>query len=76
MSEEIRFNINNYVKVKLTDYGKSIIANNKYVLTHYKEDDDGWSKWQLWELMSVFGDYVSLGREVPFDTEIIIILKP
>ena len=63
----MKFNINNDVKVKLNDKGRKI--TNFTV----KEDKDGWSKWQLWDLMSTFGKYISLGCATPFDTEIEIV---
>lgn len=63
----ISFNTNNKVKVKLTDYGKSIDQNCKV-------DKEGFSSYQLWELMQIFGKYMYCGSEVPFETEIIICL--
>lgn len=87
----MKFNINNYVRVKLNDRGKEIlkreyekmVADNPR-LTQFesfkefklpKEDEDGWSKWQLWSLMETFGGYISLGCVVPFETEIEIMEK-
>lgn len=35
-------------------------------------DDDGWSEWPLWVLMSELGQYCQLGEEPPFNTEILI----
>lgn len=78
------FNVNNYVRIKLTDYGKEILRkrfdemHEKFPKAFKKfrtpkEDADGWSKWQMWDLMNTFGDYVSLGMEVPFDTVIEIL---
>lgn len=29
------------------------------------EDEECWSKWQLWEFMQVFGGMFGLGREMP-----------
>lgn len=82
-----KFNINNYVKVKLTEKGKNIIENyysNIPQLENHsrplpKEDENGWSKWQMWDLMSMFGDKMFNGCDVPFETEIEIpkeYLKP
>ena len=34
------------------------------------ERDDGWSRWQLWDLMSTFGEHVYPGAQTPFETEI------
>lgn len=78
------FNVNNYVRVKLNDYGKGILFRQfeerherfpkvfrEFILP--KEDSDGWSKWQMWDLMATFGGEIALGREVPFDTVIEIL---
>ena len=75
------FNINEYVEVKLTKRGREIHRKNcdglfasmenppKY--TPPKEDDDGWSKWQMWSLMQDFGASIYMGAtEQPFETTI------
>ena len=80
----MKMNINNHVKVKLTTYGKEILHRQfdefhesylsvfrEFVLPN--EDADGWSEWQMWYLMKTFGGYISLGRDVPFETEIEIV---
>lgn len=76
----IRFNINYYVRVKLTEYGKKILRENYEefrksfpLVGDYqepKEDENGWSKWQLWVLMSELGQYCCAGGNQPFETEI------
>ena len=78
----MKFNINHNVKVKLTSYGvdilkmqhdeiqsmcKSDIGEFKLVL-----DKDGYCSMQLWDLMKTFGDYMIMGRPLPFETEIVI----
>jgi len=63
----IPFNINDYVYAKLTDAGKAIAHEQ---LAKYEEFDGGWSKWQLWELMAVFGSSMYNGCDVPFETNI------
>ena len=73
------FNINDTVMVRLTEYGKT--KHKERHQKFYKElgmnveyiapkEDDGWSKWQLWDLMSEFGQDISLGGRVPFETTI------
>jgi hypothetical protein len=34
-----------------------------------EEDAEGWSKWQLWSLMSLFGPCMHMGCDVPFETD-------
>lgn len=64
------FNANNMVRVKLTKYGMDILKkkNGKHFLP--KPDKDGWTRWQLWHLMSELGSYCGLGLEQPFSMDI------
>jgi hypothetical protein len=65
------FNINSYVYVRLTDMGKGILKDLYPTLTHlYAENELGWSKWQLHELMNVFGNHVHNGCIPPFELKI------
>lgn len=58
----ITFNINDTVRVKLTDHGRRILEGQ----THPKEDSEGWSEWQLWMLFQDFGGHVYWGCKAPF----------
>ena len=81
----MKFNINDYVKVKLTEFGMDILRKQHKELKIFwpglpdfeppKEDKDGWSEHQLWTLMSHFGHTLSNGGEVPFELEIEIPVK-
>lgn len=77
----MKININDNVRVRLTDYGKEILRRNFYAWnTDFpqafkefalpKEDSEGWSLWQIWCLMETFCKFMPLGGEVPFHTEI------
>jgi hypothetical protein len=80
----IELNINEYIKVKLTDFGKRMLEQDhikfftslgildKYPYTPPEEDSNGYSKFQLWELMRNFGKYMRNGGELPFQTVILI----
>lgn len=84
---DFKFNINDYVKVKLNDTGVSILKNkhdelNKLIIGtggkglgdfELKVDEEGYTKFQLWHLMNTFGDSMIMGSETPFDTEIVFI---
>lgn len=82
------FNINDCVKVKLTDFGRKVHREEfdnlmqrlpPHASLQYRaprEDADGWSEWQLWILMETFGRYCTLGGPEPFETTIIIPDKP
>lgn len=72
-----KFNVNHYVYVKLTDLGRKIHREfwEPYSGGNYKEPDvsiDGWSRFQLHDLMRVFGPHMSVSCHVPFETEIIM----
>ena len=80
------FNINYYVKVKLTQVGKDELLRQhkewlikipslKREFTLPKEDEDGYSKWQMHSLMNSFGHLMSIGFNTPFETEILIDIK-
>lgn len=86
MSNWKTININDYVKVQLTDRGRNIhrrhwenlheqmpSAFDKY--TPPKEDMEGWSMWQAWELMRMFGPHLGNGVPVPFNTTIRVEVK-
>ncbi len=74
------FNINNKVRVKLTDYGREVLMSDHELFwknagrtMEYhppKEDENGWSTWQLWSLMSYLGKHISLGGSNVIETDI------
>jgi hypothetical protein len=76
------FNINHYVHVKLTDAGRkmhrvryeALIGERLRDLYPYQapeEDSDGWSRWQLHDLMNTFGLHTTVGcMDLPFETTI------
>jgi hypothetical protein len=78
------FNINSYVRVRLTDLGRAELRRQHDELNrHISEfggkplgqsftEVDGWSKWQLWDLMQRLGPLVLMGYEPPFDTNIVL----
>lgn len=62
-------NINEIVFVRLTDHGKRILRESG--CQYIKTENDGWSKWQLWDLMQSFGSHIHFGnRDLPFETTI------
>lgn len=78
----IPFNLNDCVRVKLTDHGRKILRerfrklNASIPLTAdlkyepKKEDADGWSRWQLHDLMSKFEGHVGICRTPPYEIAI------
>lgn len=75
------FNVNHYVRVRLNDHGRNIHRDywkpHTDALGHVyhppEEDADGWSKWQMWELMQLYGQHMRNGSNVPFNLEIEIV---
>jgi hypothetical protein len=57
-------NLNDDVKVKLTDYGRDLLAKKR--LTR-QPDEAGYTKFQLWELMNIFGEHLYNGCSIPFE---------
>lgn len=85
----VLFNVNHCVRVRLKPSGRVILEHclddiNAFVVERgcapipprtIDEDAEGWSEWQLWDLMHVFGPHMQMGAEVPFETEIEIPLS-
>lgn len=87
MESFIEFNINDYVYVRLTDFGRACLQRNHdelvalagghdpFLFKLPKEDNDGWSKWQMWHLMGELGQYTGMGSRNPFEMTIRIPTK-
>jgi hypothetical protein len=83
---DVKVNINDIVKVKLTEFGISILKQNHDEVNEIlinrgvkpmgpfelKLDDNGYMAFQLWQLMSIYGEHLSVTGENPFETQIII----
>ena len=79
------FNVNDLVWIKLTGAGRDILAKRESEFNRLympskggwfpKSDADGWSKWQLWQVMSEFGADCFNGCKVPFETTILLDAK-
>lgn len=64
------FNINDNVYVRLTARGRSILLENAQPVPASASNADGYTRWQLWDLMQTFGKYLFNGSIVPFETDI------
>ena len=76
-----KFNVNLDVKVKLTNWGREVYEayhlkeyglSTKFPFVPRLEDENGYSTWQLWHLMNVFGQHIGLGMPHPFELEILL----
>lgn len=77
---DVSINFNEEVKVKLTAVGIDILQEQRRVLNLHikgkggaglgeldlKTDDDGYTRFQLWDLMNRFGEHMRLGHPEPF----------
>jgi len=79
LTKEIHFNLNNEVKVKLNEKGKEIYLSHLKKVSSEPEcafvretNSDGYTTFQLWDLMKLFGDYMRLGEEPVFENNEII----
>lgn len=78
----IDFNLNSYIAVKLTEAGikelerqhnelaKAIPSANMGKFVPYNVDDDGYTKFQGWNLMQKFGHMMPLGHPIPFELDV------
>jgi hypothetical protein len=83
---DFKVNANMGVKVRLTDFGISILKEqhnelNKRIKDHggqglgefeLRLDEEGYYSTQLWMLMSKFGHVMSMTNKIPFHLDIII----
>lgn len=85
MKANVPFNINEMVRVRLTDFGREIHKQQYETIFRdhlddlpYEsivEDPNGWSEWQLWDLMRTYGPYMSMGSpKLVFETNIEILV--
>ena len=70
----IRININESVKVKLTDYGKDVYYHQYDELNRRvgreickpsfpKVDEEGYTSFQLWYFIELYGNYIGMGKK-------------
>lgn len=70
--KRIKYNINDKVRVRLTDVGRQIYREECNALRRavpsynvsgsVPEDSEGWSTWTMWELMRLFGTQMYMGN--------------
>ena len=69
----IEFNMNNYIHVKLTQIGHNELKRQHIAFLGDKwpyiapvEDKEGYSKWQMWDIMNKLGELLANGVEPAF----------
>lgn len=85
MEKTITINLNDIVKVKLTDVGKDIYYHqndelNEEIRQHGgrtvearmpKVDEDGYTSFQLHDLMTLYGPHIAVWKKLPFEINIL-----
>lgn len=84
---QVKVNINDFIKVKLTDHGKDIYEHhNDHLIETVKNDcikeilkpiplsynDEGYTYFQLWDFMNIFGKHMFNGAEPVIENNSII----
>ena len=78
-------NLNDRIKVRLTAYGKLVYFNHYDSVNRNLErtiiknceakvDDDGYTEFQLWDFINIFGNYIGLAKQSviePIEFEVI-----
>jgi hypothetical protein len=64
--------VNDTVKVKLKPNGMRIYLDHYDNRLMPKVDADGYTKFQLWQLMAIFGPHIHLACDPPFETTIVV----
>jgi hypothetical protein len=67
---KILFNLSEQVQIRLTQKGRDILKEQKYLEEWIKEDKDGWSTWQMHTLFQYFGQHIYVGCTPPFELTI------
>ena len=76
----VKTNLNLYVKVKLNDYGKKIhygywkdICRDAKTTYKLKIDEKGYSSFQIYDFMNIFGEHARMGAEPFLETNDVLI---
>lgn len=82
MSKTIPFNINSTVRVRVNERGEAHLLKrhveqfgdylDKFPYRPKATDENGYSRWQLWDLMQSFEGCIHLGCHMPYDPEILM----
>lgn len=82
-----KVNLNEYIMVKLNDKGKDIYYHqydevNENIKRHGgkpiipkmpKVDEEGYTRFQMWQFMNLYGEYMTIGFDTVLETMDIII---
>lgn len=64
---KITKNLNNWIKVRLTSYGRQVFTAHYLIFGMkppiIKVDDNGYSTFQLWKFIEIFGAHIYMGAQ-------------
>ncbi len=70
-TKEIRFNLNDFIKVKLSKSGEEIYSHRYDEINEFmgecivpkppKKDENGYTRFQLWDFMNLYGEHSHMG---------------
>lgn len=80
----VPFNVNSFIRVRLTDKGVEILRRRhqtlwEMVYAHSSReippfrldtDDEGWTRFQMWDFIQVFGPVTGMGVQESYSTNI------
>lgn len=73
MSDWIEFNLNQSVKVKLNQDGRQHLKEK--ISYEMPEDKNGYTTFQMWHFMEIFGEVTHLGMNQLYNNNILLDLK-
>ena len=65
-------NLNNYIKVKLTEKGIDILKQRYGTDYPIDIDDEGYTKFQMWDFARLFGEHMGMGFCLVCQTNVIV----
>ena len=68
-------NLNEHIKVKLTEKGKQIYNDYYDGNMSIDYDDDGYAIFQMWDFMHIFGEHMNMASELICETNVMIEVK-
>ena len=57
---EIKINLNEFIKVKLTGLGKDIYSHRYNGELFPKIDENGYTRFQLWDFIQLYGEHIGM----------------
>lgn len=68
-------NLNEHIKVKLTQKGKQIYNDYYNGTMAVDYDEDGYATFQMWDFMRIFGEHMNMASELVCETDVMIEVK-